>query len=279
MPATSCDHPIETPLRRAALKIGTTTATKTVLRWHRDPMRRRHGATSRPKRSGRPPTRRSIQVLVLRLARENSSWGYRRMGVASPIAHRGGRYRPAVSRILSGVPLSKITASGRCGNFAPAATDGRQSLAGHVFPQTLFTQGPRQPHRARAAHVQPGDQRDREEARGRRQGEIRQRPEGHQPLPAGWPEHRHEERQGAPPRPARGGRLGEKSALPDRRYNPPEHRLSDQHPARFLPPATWTDTRVAGGRSRVYPTHRGHGENPRVVRGSATSFERSAPLR
>ncbi|MFF0133211.1 hypothetical protein ACFYTG_47365 [Streptomyces mirabilis] len=49
------------------------------------------------------------------------------------------------------MPLSKITASGRCGNFALAATDGRQSLAGHVFPQTLFTQGPRQPHRARAA--------------------------------------------------------------------------------------------------------------------------------
>lgn len=34
---------------------------------------------------------------------------------------------------------------------APAATDGRQSLTGRVFPQTLFTQGPRQPHRARAA--------------------------------------------------------------------------------------------------------------------------------
>jgi putative transposase len=31
------------------------------------------------RRSGRPPTRRSIQALVLRLARENSSWGYRRI--------------------------------------------------------------------------------------------------------------------------------------------------------------------------------------------------------
>ncbi|MGW0633654.1 integrase core domain-containing protein [Streptomyces sp. NPDC002758] len=52
---------------------------ETVLRWHRDLMRRRHADASRRKRPGRPPTRRSIQALVLRLARENSSWGYRRI--------------------------------------------------------------------------------------------------------------------------------------------------------------------------------------------------------
>lgn len=52
---------------------------ETVLRWHGDLMRRRHADASRRKRSGRPPTRRSIQALVLRLARENSSWGYRRI--------------------------------------------------------------------------------------------------------------------------------------------------------------------------------------------------------
>jgi hypothetical protein len=51
----------------------------TVLRWHRDLIRRRHAAISRPKRAGRPSTVRSIRTLVLRLARENSSWGYRRV--------------------------------------------------------------------------------------------------------------------------------------------------------------------------------------------------------
>jgi putative transposase len=51
----------------------------TVLRWNRDLIRRRHTAISRPKRAGRPPTVRSIRTLVLRLARENSSWGYRRI--------------------------------------------------------------------------------------------------------------------------------------------------------------------------------------------------------
>ncbi|SMD27451.1 hypothetical protein SAMN05661093_11058 [Kibdelosporangium aridum] len=34
---------------------------------------------SRPKRPGRPRTIRSIRVLVLRLAKENPSWGYRRI--------------------------------------------------------------------------------------------------------------------------------------------------------------------------------------------------------
>jgi putative transposase len=52
---------------------------ETVRRWHRDLIARRHARISRPKRAGRPPTVRSIRALVLRLAHENSSWGYRRI--------------------------------------------------------------------------------------------------------------------------------------------------------------------------------------------------------
>ncbi|ROP41848.1 helix-turn-helix domain-containing protein [Saccharothrix texasensis] len=52
---------------------------ETVLRWHRDLLARRHAVRSRPKRPGRPRTIRSIRLLVLRLARENSAWGYRRI--------------------------------------------------------------------------------------------------------------------------------------------------------------------------------------------------------
>ena len=43
----------------------------TVLRWHRDVLARRHAHRSRPKHPGRPPSVRSVRVLVLRLAREN----------------------------------------------------------------------------------------------------------------------------------------------------------------------------------------------------------------
>lgn len=51
----------------------------TLSRWHRDLIKRRHAVTCAPKRRGRPRTVRSIRALVLRLARENSSWGYRRI--------------------------------------------------------------------------------------------------------------------------------------------------------------------------------------------------------
>jgi transposase len=51
----------------------------TVLRWHRNLLVRRHAVVSRPKCPGRPRTIRSVHTLVLRLARENPSWGYRRL--------------------------------------------------------------------------------------------------------------------------------------------------------------------------------------------------------
>ncbi|GCB51512.1 integrase core domain-containing protein [Streptomyces sp. NL15-2K] len=62
-------------LRRARLLV----RPDTVLRRHRDLVSRRHAARSRPGRAGRPRTVRSIRVLVLRLARENPGWGYRRI--------------------------------------------------------------------------------------------------------------------------------------------------------------------------------------------------------
>jgi putative transposase len=51
----------------------------TILRWHRDIVRRRWAARSMRGKAGRPTTRRNISVLVLRLARENPEWGYRRI--------------------------------------------------------------------------------------------------------------------------------------------------------------------------------------------------------
>ncbi|MEO3781467.1 hypothetical protein ABGB16_32730 [Micromonospora sp. B11E3] len=51
----------------------------TVPRWHRDLLARRHARLSRPRQAGRPPTVRSISRLVLRLARKNSTRGYRRI--------------------------------------------------------------------------------------------------------------------------------------------------------------------------------------------------------
>ena len=43
----------------------------TILRWHRDVVRRCWAARSMRGRTGRPATRRNVRALVLRLAREN----------------------------------------------------------------------------------------------------------------------------------------------------------------------------------------------------------------
>jgi putative transposase len=69
-------HPIPRPTPRQLHLI---VSPDTILRWHRDLLRRHHARASRPKRPSRPPTIRSIQALVLRLIRENPSWGYRRV--------------------------------------------------------------------------------------------------------------------------------------------------------------------------------------------------------
>jgi transposase len=63
--------------RLAAMRLIVTPGT--ILRWHRDIVRRRWARLSRRGRSGRPATDRKVRSVVLRLARENESWGYRRI--------------------------------------------------------------------------------------------------------------------------------------------------------------------------------------------------------
>jgi putative transposase len=63
--------------RLAAMRLIVTPGT--ILRWQRDIVRRRWARLSRRGRSGRPATHRKVRSVVLRLARENESWGYRRI--------------------------------------------------------------------------------------------------------------------------------------------------------------------------------------------------------
>ena len=65
----------------------------TLIRWHRDLLRRRWARRSRRKRPGRPPTHHRIRTLVLRLAKENNCWGYRH--IQGELAALGIRVAPS----------------------------------------------------------------------------------------------------------------------------------------------------------------------------------------
>ncbi|MDT5232135.1 MAG: putative transposase [Mycobacterium sp.] len=51
----------------------------TLLRWHRELLARSWTYPHTPATRGRPPTRAALRALVLRFAREHSTWGHRRV--------------------------------------------------------------------------------------------------------------------------------------------------------------------------------------------------------
>jgi putative transposase len=74
---------LPTPLRRLRL-----VSPRTLLRWHAHLVARRW---TYPRQPGRPPTSPPIRALVLQMAGENPTWGYRRIqgelvGLGHPIA-------------------------------------------------------------------------------------------------------------------------------------------------------------------------------------------------
>jgi putative transposase len=82
------------PARR---RQGLVVTPQTLLRWHRELVRRKWAQPRPP--AGRPPVERRARELVLRLARENPRWGYPR--IAGELLKLGLRVSPStVRRIL-----------------------------------------------------------------------------------------------------------------------------------------------------------------------------------
>jgi len=76
--------------RSVLAAIATIVTPDTILRWHRQLIARRW--TYPDKRKGRPGVMKEIRRLVVRMAKENSTWGYRRIqGALKNLGHRVAR--------------------------------------------------------------------------------------------------------------------------------------------------------------------------------------------
>jgi hypothetical protein len=63
----------------------------TLLAWHSRLVAQKYDG-SRVRKAGRPPTKQEIQELIVKLARENRSWGYTRIqGALANLCHEVGR--------------------------------------------------------------------------------------------------------------------------------------------------------------------------------------------
>src|SRR5437763_3789257 len=97
----------------------------TLLRWHRNLVARRW--TYPRRRPGRPPVQAEIRALVLRLARENPTWGHRR--IQGELVGLG--YRGAASTVWSILTKAGVDPAPR--RAGPTATQFMTAPAKGIF--------------------------------------------------------------------------------------------------------------------------------------------------
>src|SRR5438094_5906208 len=135
---------------------------QTLLRWHRELVRRKW---TQPRRApGRPPVDNRVRQLVLRLARENPRWGYPR--IAGELLKLGPRISPStVRRVLLSAGLKpaprRAGPSWRdflrrqaCGHARVRLLHGRDDLAAPLL-RALFHRTRKPPCPPCALHAHP----------------------------------------------------------------------------------------------------------------------------
>jgi putative transposase len=75
--------------KRALEEIATLVTSNTILAWHRTLIAQKFDGSQQRKALGRPKVSKEMEALVVRMARENRSWGYDR--IAGALAHLGYR--------------------------------------------------------------------------------------------------------------------------------------------------------------------------------------------
>jgi putative transposase len=75
--------------RKALQEIATIVSPDTILRWHRELVARKWDYSGRRRKMGRPPVSQEVTGLLLRMTRENPTWGYDRIqGALANLGHK-----------------------------------------------------------------------------------------------------------------------------------------------------------------------------------------------
>jgi len=99
--------------RRALTEVASLVTPDTILRWHRRLIAQKW--TRKRRSPGRPRTMREIADLAVRMARENSLWGYSRIqGALENLGHRVGRITIAGILKRHGIEPALSRRTGRC---------------------------------------------------------------------------------------------------------------------------------------------------------------------
>jgi hypothetical protein len=78
--------------RKALEEVAQIVRPETILAWHRKLVAKKFDGSKNRPALGRPPTPKSLENLVLQLARENRSWGYKRIvGALDNVGHQVSR--------------------------------------------------------------------------------------------------------------------------------------------------------------------------------------------
>lgn len=74
--------------RKLLAEVASIVTPETLFRWHRELVARKFDGSRKRAKQGRPPTDEEVEALVLQFARENRSWGYRRIvGALANVGH------------------------------------------------------------------------------------------------------------------------------------------------------------------------------------------------